>query len=157
MEKKVVILIAEDDTGHFILVKKNLWRSCTHSDILHFRDGQEILDFLSMSDSDSKRLPANRYVLVLDIRMPEVDGVDVLRRIKADEELRKIPVIILTTTADAEEVRRCYEIGCGSYVVKPANYNDFMTCVEHLGAFLSLPEIEIPMIGRPDEIRDISK
>ena len=149
MKKKIVILIAEDDTGHFILVRKNLWRSCTHNDILHFKDGQEILDFLFMRKAGARLIPGTSYVLLLDISMPGIDGMEVLRQIKADQELRKIPVIILTTTENPREIQRCYELGCSLYIVKPTNYNDFMSCVDHLGEFLSLPEIKIPQIAGP--------
>ena len=77
MRDDAVILIAEDDTGHFALVKKNLWRSCVCNDILHFRDGQEILDFLFMRGDGPKMIPGTPYILLLDIRMPKVDGIEV--------------------------------------------------------------------------------
>ena len=98
MNKGVLILIAEDDPGHTELVKKNLWRSCVDNDILQFKDGQEILDFLFRRGSHAKRQGKGCYLLLLDIRMPIVDGWEVLRQMKEDEELKKIPVIILTTT-----------------------------------------------------------
>lgn len=147
MKDGAVILIAEDDAGHFVLVKKNLWRSCVHNDILHFKDGQEVLDFLFRRSSSPSMSPDTAYLLLLDIRMPKVDGIEVLRQIKADKYLRKMPVIMLTTINDPREVALCHELGCSFYVVKPANYNDFMSCVEQLGAFLSLPSVEVPDIS----------
>ena len=146
MNKDAVILIAEDDPGHVELVKKNLWRSCVGNNILQFKDGQEILDFLFKRDDKAKRGERDFYLLLLDIRMPKVDGQEVLRQIKEDEELRKIPVIILTTTDEASEVDRYYEMGCSFYMIKPADYNKFMESVENLGAFLSLDGVRVPLI-----------
>jgi CheY-like chemotaxis protein len=147
MKDAAVILIAEDDTGHFELVKRNLWRSCVENEILHFRDGQEILDFLFREGKGLKREEDSGYLLLLDIRMPKVDGVEVLRRIKTDRELKKIPVIMLTTTDEAEEIDRCYGMGCSFYIHKPPDYSRFMTAVENLGRFISLASIKIPPIN----------
>jgi len=146
MNKDAVILIAEDDPGHVELVKKNLWRSCVENDILQFRNGQEILDFLFRRDDTAKHGEKGCYLLLLDIRMPKIDGQEVLRRIKEDEELKKMPVIILTTTDEAIEVDRFYEMGCSFYIVKPADYTKFMEAVENLGAFLSLEGVRVPVV-----------
>ena len=146
MNKDAVILIAEDDPGHVELVKKNLWRSCVENNILQFRDGQEVLDFLFRRDDAGKHYEKACYLLLLDIRMPKVDGQEVLRRIKEDEELRKMPVIILTTTDEAIEVDRFYEMGCSFYMVKPADYTKFMEAVENLGAFLSPEGVRVPVV-----------
>ena len=146
MKQDVVILIAEDDSGHFALVKKNLWRSCIYNDIVNFRDGQEILDFLFDRNANTKRTDDAAYLLLLDIRMPKVGGLEVLKKIKADDRLKAIPVVVLTTTDDTAEVQRCYEAGCSFYIVKPGNYNEFMDAIEKLGTFLSLPNINVPAI-----------
>jgi len=146
MNKDAVILIAEDDPGHVELVKRNLWRSCVANDILQFKDGQDVLDFLFRRGRRAKCEEKGRYLLLLDIRMPRVDGQEVLRQMKEDEELRKIPVIILTTTDEASEVDRYYEMGCSFYMIKPADYNKFMEAVENLGAFLSLDCVRVPLI-----------
>ncbi|MDH4239296.1 MAG: response regulator [Phycisphaerae bacterium] len=146
MNKDAVILIAEDDPGHVELVKRNLWRSCVDNDILPFKDGQEILDFLFKRDDKAKRDEKAFYLLLLDIRMPKVDGLEVLRQIKEDEELRKIPVIILTTTDETSEINRFYEMGCSFYMIKPADYTKFMEAVENLGTFLSLEWVKVPLV-----------
>lgn len=147
MTEDVVILIAEDDAGHFALIKKNLWRSCISNEILQFKDGQEILDFMSGEGEGLTRTPNTKYVLLLDIRMPKVDGREVLRRMKEDPELRKIPVIMLTTTDEESEVENCYDLGCSFYIVKPSDYNKFMEAVGNLGAFLSLRGVSVPVIA----------
>ena len=143
MKQNVVILSAEDDTGHFTLIRRNLARASLTNQMLHFKDGQAILDFLA-GKTDSPRFdPHTPYVLLLDIRMPKLDGVEVLRRMKSDGELRQIPVIMLTTTEDPSEINRCYSLGCSFYIVKPADYIEFMNALEQLGRFLSLPTVEV--------------
>ena len=146
MKKNVLILIAEDDPGHIELVKRNLWRSCVDNDILQFKDGQEILDFLFRRGSHTEREQKGCYLLLLDIRMPKVDGWEVLRQMKEDRELKKIPVIILTTKDEVKEVDRFYEMGCSFYMIKPADYTKFMEAVENLGSFLSLEGVRVPAI-----------
>jgi len=150
VKEDAVILVAEDDAGHFELVKRNLWLSCIENDILHFKDGQEVLDFLYRKNDRIKLNKNGRCILLLDIRMPKIDGRDVLKRIKADKQLRKIPVIMLTTTDRVEEIDKCYELGCSFYMVKPVNYNQFMEAVENLGAFLSLQWLKVPQIDGAD-------
>ena len=147
MRDDAVILVAEDDAGHFVLVKKNLWRSCVTNDIFHFKDGQEVLDFLFQTGDGPSLTEGTPYLLLLDIRMPKVDGLEVLAQLRANDQLKKMPVIILTTTDEAEEVNRCYDLGCSFYIVKPANYNDFMSTVEQLGSFLSLPGVKFPTLN----------
>jgi len=100
-----------------------------------------------MRGDGPKMTPNTAYLLLLDIRMPRVSGIEVLSEIKQHPELRKIPVIMLTTTDSSREVQRCYDMGCSFYIVKPSNYNDFMASVEYLGALLSLAGVEIPVIN----------
>ncbi|MBN1124794.1 MAG: response regulator [Sedimentisphaerales bacterium] len=152
MKTEAVIVIAEDDAGHFGLVKKNLWRSAVHNEILHFNDGQEVLDFFFAGAGKLHMAPGTPYVLLLDIRMPKVDGVEVLRRIKGDENLTRMPVIMLTTTDDPFEVARCHNMGCSFYIPKPSDYNSFMECVEHLGEFLSMEGLKIPHLQPPVKV-----
>jgi CheY-like chemotaxis protein len=146
LAQDTVILIAEDDAGHFALVKKNLWRSCSSTSFLHFRDGQEVLDFLFMKAGREKMTSGAGYLLLLDIRMPKVNGLEVLCQVRKHPQLRKIPVVMLTTTDSPEDVQTCHDMGCSFYMVKPSNYNDFMTSVERLGALLSLEGVKIPAI-----------
>jgi len=80
--------------------------------------------------------------------MPQVDGAEVLRQVKEDKELRKIPVIMLTTTDDPREVERCHALGCSSYIVKPVDYDKFADGIKNLGLFISL--VEVPQISAKD-------
>ena len=147
MDKDMVILIAEDDAGHFQLIKKNLWLACVNNDILQFKDGQQILDFLFRTGDGTDMDEAKQYIVLLDVRMPKVDGLDVLRRIKDDERLRQIPVIMLTTTSESSMIEKCYDLGCSYYMVKPVDYHSFMEAVQSLGNFLSLEGMRLPSIS----------
>jgi len=139
--REVVILIAEDDAGHARLIEKNLTRAGLHNRILFFDNGQTVLDFLFRRGSGPQRVSDTPYLLLLDIRMPRVDGVEVLRQVKKDLELRKVPVIMLTTTDDPREVERCHTIGCSSYIVKPVDYEKFAEAIKSLGLFISLVQV----------------
>lgn len=141
MNPRPVILIAEDDEGHAILMRQNLALAGLDNPVEHFRDGQAILDFLFQKGAGRVRTSGGSYLVVLDIRMPKVDGVEVLRRIKADPGLRKLPVIMLTTTDDAREVARCHELGCSSYLQKPVDYDKFAEVMRRLGLFIMLMQM----------------
>jgi CheY-like chemotaxis protein len=143
--REVMILIAEDDAGHARLIEKNLARAGLHNGIKRFENGQTILDFLFRRGPGPHREPEVPYLILLDIRMPQVDGIEVLRQVKTDPELRKIPVIMLTTTDDPREVERCHDIGCSSYIVKPVDYDKFAEAIKSLGLYISL--VEVPEIG----------
>lgn len=145
MNRDVVILIAEDDPGHARLIEKNLSRAGLVNTIVRFEDGQQILDFLFRRGEGPKRLDETSYLVLLDIRMPKVDGVEVLRQLKSDPDLRKIPVSMLTTTDDPREVERCHSLGCNNYIVKPVDYDKFSEAIRQLGLFVSL--VQIPGIG----------
>jgi CheY-like chemotaxis protein len=147
MRSEVIILIADDDLGHSRLIEKNLRRAGLHNPIERFENGQEILDFLFRRGTGRHRGVENSYLLLLDIRMPQVDGVEVLRQIKTADELKKIPVIMLTTTDDPREVARCHGLGCSNYLVKPVDYDKFADAIKQMGLFIALvqvPEINIP-------------
>lgn len=145
MTKEVVILIAEDDDGHAKLIEKNLSRAGLRNPIERFTNGQQILDFLQRRSPSRQRSSETAYLLLLDIRMPQVDGVEALRRIKEDPELRKIPVIMLTTTDDPREVERCHRLGCSTYIVKPVIYERFAEAIQQMGLFISL--VQVPQLG----------
>jgi CheY-like chemotaxis protein len=141
MNAEVKVLIAEDDEGHAILIKKNLKRAGITNEIIHFKDGQEVIDFLFFKGSGPHRVSGVPYLLLLDIRMPKIDGVEVLRQIKEDDELRKMPVTMITTTDDPREVNKCHELGCSNYITKPIDYENFIETTRKLGLFLSVVKI----------------
>ncbi len=133
-EQEVTILLVEDDPGHARLVEKNLRRAAIANEIVTVGDGQQALDHL-FGGGDRTALPV---LVLLDLNLPVLDGYQVLERIKADERTRRIPVIVLTTTDDAREVSRCYELGCNVYVVKPVEYERFSEAIRKLGLFLKV-------------------
>lgn len=138
---RVVLLVADDDPGHARLIEKNLARAGLNNPIVRFENGQKILDFLRGQGDGPHRIADIPYLLLLDIRMPQVDGVEVLRQVKADGDLRKMPVIMLTTTDDPREVERCHVLGCNNYIVKPVDYDKFAEAIKQLGLFITLVQV----------------
>jgi len=139
---QLVILLAEDDDGHASLIQRNLKRAGVGNEIVRVKDGQEALDYLTSGGPFAGRPPDVPLLLLLDINMPRVDGVGVLRAIKADPKLVRLPVIMLTTTDDPREVDRCYQLGCSVYITKPVQYQDFVEALTRLGMFLEI--IQVP-------------
>ena len=141
----MTLILAEDDDGHASLVQRNLRRAGFVNELIHVKDGQEALDYIH-GRGRSRRPDDRRFVLLLlDINMPRVDGVEVLRRIKADPATSTIPVIMLTTTDDPREVERCYELGCSVYLTKPVEYEGFIEAINRLGLFLQV--VKVPRNG----------
>lgn len=143
IKKEVIILIAEDDDGHAELIQDNLHEAGLRNPIIRFCNGREALDFFyGERDGDIPRCEKGQaYMMLLDIRMPKVDGVEVLRQIKSDPELKNMPVIMLTTTDDPREIRTCYSLGCSCYVTKPVDYQQFAEMLSRLGLFLLVVQV----------------
>lgn len=137
----LIILLAEDDPGHATLVQRNLRRAGITNETVHVADGQLALDYVRRQGAYAERASSGPLLLILDINMPRVDGVEVLRQIKADAETAKLPVIMLTTTDDPREVERCYELGCSVYITKPVEYEAFVEAVRRLGLFLQVVRV----------------
>ena len=134
----VEVLLVEDDPGHARLIEKNLRRSNITNDIKVIDNGKEALDYLLRQGAFEGREPGNPVLVLLDLNLPGIDGYEILRRLKADETTRKIPVVVLTTTSDQSEVERCYALGCNVFVSKPVEYSDFSEAIARLGLFLSI-------------------
>ena len=135
---EITILLAEDDPGHARLIEKNLHRANITNDIIYVENGQQALDYLFGEGGyagEQRRLP---LLVLLDLNMPVLDGYQVLKRMKADERTRRIPVIVLTTTDDHQEVSRCYDLGCNAYLTKPVDYRQFSDLIRKMGLFLSV-------------------
>ena len=132
------ILLVEDDPGHARLIEKNLRRSNVMNGVIKASDGQQALDYLFSEGQYAGIKRASPLLVLLDLNMPVLDGYQVLKRMKADERTKNIPVIILTTTDDTREVSRCYELGCSVYVTKPVDYEQFTLAIRNLGLFLSI-------------------
>jgi CheY-like chemotaxis protein len=136
--QEVTILLVEDDPGHARLIEKNLRRSNITNDIVIITDGQQVLDYLFGKGEYAGGEHASPLLVLLDLNLPVLDGYQVLQRMKADDRTKRIPVVILTTTDDAREVSRCYDLGCNVYVIKPVDYAQFSEAICKLGLFLSV-------------------
>jgi CheY-like chemotaxis protein len=134
----LLILMAEDDEGHASLIKRNLRRAGVVNEIINVKDGQEALDFIRCQGGYASRVPNGPILVLLDIKMPKVDGVEALRQIKGDKNTAKYPVMMLTTTDDPREVDKCYKLGCSVYITKPVEYEEFVEATRRLGLFLQI-------------------
>jgi len=128
------ILMAEDDPGHASLIRRHIRRAGIDNEIVHFEDGQAVIDFLRNLDFSQESLQS--YLLLLDIRMPKLDGLEVLEEIRQHQQLKSIPVVMLTTTRDPETINRCYELGCANYIVKPTSVSKFARVITELSKTL---------------------
>lgn len=138
----IKILLVEDDDGHARLVERNLRKVNLSNPIDRVRDGIEALEYLRNQGafSDRGRYSRPRMVL-LDINMPRMDGIEVLEQIKADAQLRCLPVIMLTSTDNQSEIDRCYRAGASGYVAKPVNIVSLGEKLQRLGMFLQIVEL----------------
>lgn len=143
MNRQVVVLVAEDDPGHAVLVERNLRRAGLVNEIRVFADGQAILDYLFEQPATAVGHPGG-FLLLLDIRMPKINGTEVLRRVKSDPRFHALPCVMLTTTDDPREIDKCHALGCNSYIVKPLVADQFIETVRRLGLFLSV--VEVPSV-----------
>ena len=136
----VTIIMVEDDEGHARLIERNIRRAGIHNVIRHFADGTSALDYIFNDDGGpAKNGPA---LILLDLNLPDMSGVDILTLIKAEPKLKRTPVVVLTTTDDKVEIQRCYDAGCNVYITKPVNYEAFADAIRQLGLFLSV--IQVP-------------
>ncbi len=140
-QQSLVILLAEDDEGHAQLVKRNLARAGIANEIVHVTDGQQALEYIRREGPFAGREAGHQLLLVLDINMPRLDGIEVLAQLKSDPTTSLIPIVMLTTTDDPREIGRCYEAGCNVYITKPVDYQAFVEAVQRLGLILQVAQI----------------
>jgi CheY-like chemotaxis protein len=144
--ESMTILLAEDDDGHANLIHRNLDRAGLANGFHRVSDGQEALDYVRGEGAYAGHTADSNILLLLDINMPRVDGIEVLRQLKGDPVTSTIPVIMLTTTDDPREVERCYQLGCNVYITKPVDYDGFINAIRQLGLFLQV--VRIPRNGK---------
>lgn len=135
---EVSIVLIEDNEGHARLIEKNLRRAAIANPIIKLEDGQRALDYLFGEQGYVNTLHPSPLLILLDLNLPVVDGYRVLKKMKSDERTKTIPVIILTTTDDIQEINRCYELGANVYITKPVEYEKFAEAIARLGMFLSV-------------------
>jgi CheY-like chemotaxis protein len=137
-ESTFTILIVDDDEGHVELVRRNLSRIALGNPMIALHDGARALDYI-FRRADFLHRSDESLLILLDINMPGgIDGVEVLRQIKADHQTSKTPVIMLSTTDDPREIALCYELGCSVYITKPVDPIQFIEAIKRLGLFLQV-------------------
>ena len=129
------ILLAEDDAVVAELVMHGLAATQPPPHVVHVRDGVEAVNFLFAREQYAQRAPGNPAVVLLDIKMPRLDGLEVLRQIKSDEQFKATPVVMLTSSQDERDVRESYQLGANAYVVKPVEFRRFMSVLQQLDSF----------------------
>ena len=145
-EQMVTILVVEDDPGHARLIERNLRYSNIANDIIKLTDGQQALDYL-FGEGDYEGIEHSSSLLVLlDLNLPVLDGFQVLKRMKSDDRTRHIPVIMVTSSDDTQDVSKCYELGCNVFLTKPLlDDEQFSEAIRKLGLFLSV--VKVPQGG----------
>jgi CheY-like chemotaxis protein len=140
-EQSVTILLVEDDPGHARLIERNLRRAHITNEIITLGDGQQAVDYLFKERTYAGATHTLPLLLLLDLNLPQLDGYQVLSRLKTDDRTRHIPVVILTTTDEPYEIEHCYALGCNVYITNPVEYEQFAEAIRKLGLFLSVVKI----------------
>ncbi|MDM9626324.1 response regulator [Rhizobium sp. S152] len=140
--QEVTIVMIEDDEGHARLIEKNVRRAGVNNEIVPFTLGHTALDYI-LGPSRDGVVSKDRYLLILlDLNLPDMSGLDILEKIKSNENTRRMPVVVLTTTDDEREIQKCYDLGANVYITKPVDYDGFATAIRNLGLFFSV--IQVP-------------
>lgn len=139
--KAVTIIMIEDDEGHARLIEKNIRRAGVNNEILPFQNGTDALNWLLGPDGTGEVSAGRQLLILLDLNLPDMTGVDILERVKSNPHTRPAPVVVLTTTDDAFEIQRCYDLGANVYITKPVNYEGFANAIRQLGLFFSVMQV----------------
>ncbi len=129
------ILLVDDDLNDIELVTRTLRKTNLKNEVVTARHGGEALDFLHRMGAFAGRAAGNPLFILLDLKMPKVDGIEVLKEIKADEKLKMIPVVMLTSSKEQNDLLLCYRLGVNAYVVKPVDFTEFVDVIRHLAHF----------------------
>ncbi len=132
------ILLVEDDPKDIELTLSALGEYSLANEIATVRDGVEALDYLYHRGTFADRPAGNPVVILLDLKMPRLDGIQVLRQLKSDEQMRFIPVVILTSSRETRDLDECYKLGVNAYVVKPVRFTEFVEAAKTIGVFWAL-------------------
>ena len=136
MSDQYDIILAEDNNGDAELAIRALRRNNIVNRILHLKDGEEVLDYVfgtgSYEGRNTSELPK---VILLDLKMPKVDGLEVLKRIKSDEKMKVIPIVMLTSSKEDNDIKEGYKLGVNSYIVKPVEFENFSKAVSDVGLY----------------------
>ncbi len=139
--RPVTIVMVEDDEGHARLIEKNIRRAGVNNPIMPFADGTSALRFLLGADGSGTAQAGQQLLVLLDLNLPDMTGVDILDKIKSNTHIRRTPVVVLTTTDDEREIKRCYDLGANVYITKPVDYENFANAIRQLGLFFSVMQV----------------
>jgi DNA-binding response OmpR family regulator len=142
MNQPVTIIMIEDEEGHARLIERNIRRSGVNNEIVPFTNGTAAVNYLLGRDGTGADHKGRALLILLDLNLPDMTGIDILRQVKENRYLKTAPVVVLTTTDDSQEIKRCYELGCNVYITKPVNYDSFANAIRQLGLFFSV--IQVP-------------
>ena len=136
-ENSVEILLAEDNVSDAELTMRELRKHKLTNKLYHAKDGEEALDFIFASGKFEglRNVAYPPKVVLLDIQMPKVNGIEVLQKIKSDERTKHIPVVMLTSSKEDPDIQRCYQLGANSYIVKPVDFESFAEAIKNLGFY----------------------
>ena len=137
----VTIVMIEDDEGHARLIERNIRRSGVNNEIIPFTNGTDAMKHLFGNDGSGITHKGRALLILLDLNLPDMTGIEILRQIKDNKYLKATPVVVLTTTDDSQEIKRCYELGCNVYITKPVNYENFANAIRQLGLFFSVMQV----------------
>ena len=132
------ILLVEDDPRDVELTMNALEDYNLTNEVVVAHDGEEALDYLYCRGNFASRVGQNPAVLLLDLKLPKVDGLEVLRQVKSDEKLKVIPVVVLTSSREEKDMISSYKLGVNAYVVKPVDFHEFVNAIKELGVFWAL-------------------
>ena len=139
--RPVTIIMVEDDEGHARLIEKNIRRAGVANQIVPFTNGTDALAYLMGPDGSGLVNKGRQLLVLLDLNLPDMTGIDILEKVKSNEHTRRSPVVVLTTTDDQSEVQRCYDLGANVYITKPVDYDGFANAIKQLGLFFSVMQI----------------
>ena len=131
----------EDDEGHARLIEKNIRRAGVNNEIIPFANGTDALKYLLGADGSGATSAGRQLLVLLDLNLPDMTGIDILEKLKANAHTKRSPVVVLTTTDDAREIQRCYDLGANVYITKPVNYEGFANAIRQLGLFFSVMQV----------------
>jgi CheY-like chemotaxis protein len=132
------ILLAEDNPRDVELTLEALSENNLANNVTVVKDGVETMEYLRYEGKYKERKKGLPAVLLLDIKMPRMDGIEVLEAIRKDERLKTLPVVMLTSSREEPDLKKCYSLGVNAYVVKPVDFKDFLDAVKHIGVFWAL-------------------
>jgi CheY-like chemotaxis protein len=139
--KPVTIIMVEDDEGHARLIEKNIRRAGVNNEIVPFASGTAALDFLMGKDRSGEVSAGRQLLILLDLNLPDMTGVDILEKVKNNVHTKRSPVVVLTTTDDEREIQRCYDLGANVYITKPVDYESFANAIRQLGLSFSVMQV----------------